>query len=110
MISTHVLDTALGRPASGVPVRLQVRRGGTWSDAAQGQTNADGRVPGMPVPDPDHVDAARLIFAVTAYFLATGQSAFYEEISVEFTVADWSQKLHVPLLLSPFGYTTYRGS
>ncbi len=104
-ITTHVLDTALGRPAAGVPVRLE-----TTSDVlASAETNADGRVPDL---GPDRVDAGtyRLIFDVSAYFAATGQEGFFPEITITFHLTDPSQHYHVPVLLSPFAYSTYRGS
>ena len=102
-LSTHVLDTALGRPAQGVPVRL-------YADdvvVATGTTNADGRIAEF-VP-PLERGTYRLWFDVAAYAGSTGQDIFFPEVSVTFTVAD-ERHYHVPLLLSPFAFSTYRGS
>ena len=111
-ITTHVLDTAAGRPAAGVAVRLEVRRAGRdWVPLAERTTDADGRVRDL-VADGSRLDAGtyRLTFATGAYFAAKGQGTFFPEASVVFEVGDPAQKYHVPLLLSPFGYSTYRGS
>lgn len=106
-ISTHVLDTALGKPAPGVPVTL--RRGDTIVGA--GVTDADGRVTDLHALDVALSSGEyQLIFAVTEYFSATGRDAFYSEIVVSFNVHTDRAHYHVPLLLSPFGYSTYRGS
>ncbi|MFC6157671.1 hydroxyisourate hydrolase [Kribbella jiaozuonensis] len=102
-LSTHVLDTALGRPAQGVPVRL-------YQDdvvLATGATNEDGRIAELvPVLAPG---IYRLWFDVASYAAATGQDSFFPEVSVTFTVAD-ERHYHIPLLLSPFAFSTYRGS
>ena len=105
-VTTHVLDTALGRPAAGVPVALQRDDG---SVLAKATTDDDGRVADL---GPEHLDAGnyRVVLDTAAYFEATGQSGFYPEVTVMFTVADPAQHYHVPVLLSPFGYSTYRGS
>jgi 5-hydroxyisourate hydrolase len=111
-ISTHVLDTARGRPAAGVPVLLEAVWGeGGWSEVARGATNADGRVPDL-VPREAALAAGvyRLTFDTGAYFRAGGEAGFYPYVVVVFEVRDPSQHYHVPLLLSPFGYSTYRGS
>ena len=106
MISTHVLDTARGHPAEGVEVVLE-REG---VELARAVTNADGRVgellpAGIELQDGRY----RLTFDTGQYFRTLGEAAFYPEVSVVFTVAGGGHH-HVPLLLSPFGYTTYRGS
>lgn len=101
-LSTHVLDTARGAPAAGVPVRHEYRDGDTWTAAESGATDADGRVTGWQAAPGVH----RLVFDTAAYL---GDDAFYPSATVEFRVAD-DRHHHVPLLLSPFGYTTYRGS
>ena len=108
-ITTHVLDTALGRPAAGVPVRLEHVTEGNPRVLADATTNDDGRVPKL---GPDRVEAGtyRLTFHVAAYAAATGQSCFFPEVSLTFTLADPAQHYHVPLLLSPFAYSSYRGS
>jgi len=110
-VSTHVLDTSAGRPASGIPVHLQRLDGDRWVDVSRGTTDADGRAGALiPAGTPAPAGTFRLTFAVAAYFASRGQSAFYETIAVEFIVRDAAQHHHVPLLLSPFGYSTYRGS
>jgi 5-hydroxyisourate hydrolase len=108
-VSTHVLDTARGRPAAGVPVRLDAYVDDTWRPLAEGATDDDGRwsAPGTPAPGPG---TYRLRFGTGPYFAALDVPAFYPEVSVIFTIADAAERHHVPLLLSPFGYSTYRGS
>ena len=100
-LSTHVLDTAAGTPAKGIPVRLETRNGVPLDD---GVTDADGRVGAL---GPDDLDRGAYVlrFDTGAYM-----DGFYPEVVVVFTVSDPDQHYHVPLLLSPYGYTTYRGS
>lgn len=105
-ISTHVLDTARGRPAVGVPVCLQTPEGQL---VGRGSTNADGRVAELSTGTLQ-VGSYQLVFDTAVYFAATGQQGFYPEISVTFAVTDPQRHYHVPLLLSPFAYSTYRGS
>jgi hydroxyisourate hydrolase len=102
-LSTHVLDTARGRPAAGVAVRLTRVRDG--AELAAGVTDADGRL--RLTDEPLETGAHRLTFDTGRYL---GPDAFFPEVSVVFTIADPSEHHHVPLLLSPFGYSTYRGS
>jgi 5-hydroxyisourate hydrolase len=104
-LSTHVLDTSLGRPAAGVRVALESESGG---EMGEGVTDADGRIAGI---GPDRLDAGdyRLRFDSGDYFGALGVTGFYPEVVVTFTVSG-DGHLHVPLLLSPYGYSTYRGS
>jgi 5-hydroxyisourate hydrolase len=110
-LSTHVLDTATGRPAAGLPVRLEVERDLGWSELARGVTNADGRVaPLLPAGTALEAATYRLTFDVAAYQAARGVAGFYPYVTVVFTVRDPGQHHHVPLLLSPYGYSTYRGS
>ena len=110
-ITTHVLDTTLGRPASAVSVTLEVHRDGAWQKAGQGMTDADGRLRTLLDGDrPLTGGAYRLTFDTAAYFHRVGIQAFYPRVLVEFTVAAGESHYHVPLLLSPFGYTTYRGT
>ena len=104
-ISTHVLDTGLGRPAEGVPVRLS--RAESDLVLATGTTDEDGRIAELqPRLEPG---TYRLWFDVAKYAAATGQEIFFPEVTVTFTVAD-ERHYHVPLLLSPFAFSTYRGS
>jgi 5-hydroxyisourate hydrolase len=107
VISTHVLDTARGQPAEGVPVVLE-RDAGGWAEVARGVTDGDGRVREL-VPGELEDGRYRLTFDTAQYFRTVGDAAFYPEVSVVFIVAGGGHH-HVPLLLSPFGYTTYRGS
>lgn len=111
-ITTHVLDTSKGRPASGVPVVLEFRAAGhEWKVVGRGHTDADGRLksllPGGALLEPG---SYRLTFDAGAYFRAQNVDTFYPEVSLVFAVRDAAQHYHVPLLLSPYGYTTYRGS
>lgn len=109
-ISTHILDVARGRPAPGVEVVLEQRgASGEWSRIGQGQTDPDGRIRALI----DAVPAAgdyRLAFEVSGYFERLGVASFYPRVAIEFRVANPAEHFHVPLLLSPFGYSTYRGS
>jgi 5-hydroxyisourate hydrolase len=105
-LTTHVLDSALGRPAVGVAVRLESADGTTL---ASGRTDDDGRAPGL-VAVPLAAGDYRLVFDTGGYHRATGQRGFYPEVSVVFTVTDPEQHHHVPLLLAPYAYSTYRGS
>jgi len=110
-ITTHVLDTAQGRPAAGVAVTLSVRAGDGWTELARAATGADGRVPNMlPAQAPGSPGTTyRLRFEIGAYFAAQGIASFYPAIEVVFTQQD-DRHHHVPLLVSPFGYSTYRGT
>jgi 5-hydroxyisourate hydrolase len=110
-LSTHVLDTAVGRPAAGIAVRLEVEEGGDWRELAAHATDADGRVsPLLPAGTALAAATYRLTFDVAAYLAARGGSGFYPYVTIVFTVRDAAQHHHVPLLLSPYGYSTYRGS
>jgi hydroxyisourate hydrolase len=108
-VSTHILDTALGHPAAGVSVTLDIWSGGTWVPAGGSVTGPDGRITDLPPLDPDDTATARLVFAVRDYLAASHGQAFFPEITVVFTIGP-GEHYHVPLLLAPFGYSTYRGS
>lgn len=108
-ITTHVLDTARGRPAAGVPVALERAVDGRWEEVARGTTDAGGRARDLLTSAPDD-GRYRLTFDTGAYFGAVGDCGFYPEVSVTFVVEPGEEHYHVPLLLSPFGYSTYRGS
>ncbi|TDE95919.1 hydroxyisourate hydrolase [Occultella glacieicola] len=109
-VTTHVLDASAGRPAAGIAVLLEGRaRGSGWSDVATGTTDDDGRVTDLG-PDALPEGTYRLTFATGAYFDARGVDTFYPEVTVAFRVAGSDQHYHVPVLLSPFAYSTYRGS
>lgn len=110
-ITTHVLDTALGRPAAGLSVRLERLAGdGSAQALAERTTNADGRVSDLSQDVPLRAGVYRLVFDTGPYFAQSGRVSFYPRVELLFEVRDESQHHHVPLLLSPFGYTTYRGS
>jgi 5-hydroxyisourate hydrolase len=110
-ITTHVLDLAKGRPAAGVPIALARREGASWRELGKGATDADGRLRTL-LPDGAPLEAGvyRLVFDTAAYFAAQRVDGFSPEVSVVFEVKDAGTHHHVPLLLSPFGYSTYRGS
>ena len=110
-ITTHVLDTTLGKPAAGVSVTLEMQQGnGTWKELACGVTNVDGRITDLLRENAQLVAGEyRLIFNTGEYFRRMSTETFYPKIAVEFTLKEDSH-YHVPLLLSPFGYSTYRGS
>ena len=110
-ITTHVLDTALGRPAAGVPVALDVRSAGDWRRVGEGTTDEDGRLRSLLPPDTSLVPGTyRLVFDSARYFAHCGVAGFFPSVTVEFAVVDDGAHYHVPLLLSPFAYSTYRGS
>ena len=109
-LSTHVLDAALGQPAQGVPVRLT--RGDNVTVLFSALTDADGRYrhreDGRDVPLAAGI--YELTFDTAAYFAASGQRGFYPKVTVTFEITDATAHHHVPLLLSPFAFSTYRGS
>ena len=106
-LSTHVLDTALGRPAQGIRVTLE-RAGDV---IGSGVTDADGRVRELPREDsPLNEGKYTLTFHIADYFVKSGRESFFPEVVVSFRIAGGTEHYHVPLLLSPFGYSTYRGS
>lgn len=106
-VSTHILDTAAGKPASGVRVNLFL--GGVELSSAV--TDADGRVAKLfPEGLVLQTGVYRIVFHVRGYFAGSATPSFYPEVTVCFEVRDPSLHYHVPLLISPFGYTTYRGS
>lgn len=109
-ITTHVLDTALGKPAAGVPVQLYRVAGGEEAAIGEGVTNDDGRVADLLEPGALDAGTYRIVFAIGAYFANTGRESFYPHAEIVFIVKDAAAHYHVPLLLSPYGYSTYRGS
>jgi 5-hydroxyisourate hydrolase len=109
-ITTHVLDTSLGKPAPAIGVTLSIQEGASLRELGRGSTDADGRVRVFSPAPPRQAGSYRLSFETASYFEATGRAAFFERVTLDFCVADASQHYHVPLLLTPFGYTTYRGS
>jgi 5-hydroxyisourate hydrolase len=125
-LSTHVLDATTGRPAAGLHVRLEHHGQAGWSPVCKGLTGADGRLrlPGTAAsPEPEPGPAAdqgfepgfepgvyRITFGSGPYFAARGTASFYPEVTVTFEMTGRGEHYHVPLLLSPFAYSTYRGS
>ncbi|MGI4875782.1 MAG: hydroxyisourate hydrolase [Janthinobacterium lividum] len=109
-ITTHILDTTKGRPAAGVTIALHEQAGDGWREIARGITNADGRIPDL-LPQETHLTPGmyQLKFFTQEYFGRDGLTSFYPWVEICFTVAD-AAHYHVPLLLNPFGYSTYRGS
>lgn len=111
-ITTHVLDTSAGQPAANVPVVLERRdAGGVWKPVGRGETNADGRLrtlmPENAALEPGHY---RLIFDTGKYFAAQSIPTLYPSVVIVFEAAVGERHYHVPLLIGPFGYTTYRGT
>jgi 5-hydroxyisourate hydrolase len=111
-ISTHILDISTGKPASGVPVTLEFKsQASGWEKAGSGETDNDGRVINL-LGEKSVLLAGhyRIVFDTAIYFIGQEIEAFYPQVTVMFTVRDANQHYHVPLLLCPFGYSTYRGS
>lgn len=108
-VTTHVLDAARGCPANGVTVHLETSSGTEWTQLAQDETDSDGRVREL---GPERLDAGdyRLTFATGDYFDRQGVATFYPQAQITFRITDPEQHYHVPLLLSPFAFSTYRGS
>jgi len=121
-ISCHVLDTAIGRPAAGVGVRLErldsasssgssvSGASASWRELSRATTNADGRASGLEGQAGVQLGLHGISFETEAYLRGAGQPVFYPEVQVLFVVGSSAERYHVPLLLSPFGYSTYRGS
>jgi 5-hydroxyisourate hydrolase len=107
MISTHILDTSLGNPASDVEVKLEKQNGSQWITLTSEKTNKDGRIV---FSTPAEAGTYRLEFQIEPYFKRNKLSSFFPEATVVFSISDVNRKYHVPLLLNPYGYSTYRGS
>ena len=107
MISTHILDLSTGFPAADVPVTLEKRVGDRWTALASLATNADGRIS---FDCPREPGAYQLTFGIESYFGRQGMSSFFLNVPIGFQIQDTGRKYHVPLLLSPYGLSTYRGS
>jgi 5-hydroxyisourate hydrolase len=110
-ITTHVLDTSKGRPGSGIKIVLDFKSDEDWDEIGSGQTNFDGRLANL-LPEGFHLNAGiyRLTFDTQAYYDSQNEQGFYPSVEIVFEVRDEAQHYHVPLLISPFGYSTYRGS
>jgi 5-hydroxyisourate hydrolase len=109
-LSIHVLNTASGRPAAGVAVVLERQAGKDWEDLGRGKTDASGRADDLyPRDKPLQAGAYRLVYDTGAYFKSQGVKTFFPLVEVVFEVEKTDEHYHVPLLLSPYGYSTYRG-
>jgi 5-hydroxyisourate hydrolase len=109
-LTTHVLDTASGRPAAGLQISLEKMLMGSFQPVSSGVTNSDGRLDESLVGELWGSGVYRIRFETGAYFAARKESCFYPHVEVVFEVRNPEEHHHVPLLLSPFGYSTYRGS
>ncbi len=109
-ITTHVLDTSLGKPAKGISIILEEKSTEAWKTLGSGTTNSDGRISDL-LPKEKKLSHGtyRLVFKVKPYFDEMKVTSFYPEITIEFDVTSEAH-YHVPLLLNPFGFSTYRGS
>jgi 5-hydroxyisourate hydrolase len=111
MITTHVLDTATGKPARAVPITLAFQDpSGGWIPVGAGETDADGRLRTLTPSGPVAPGIYKITFDTAAYFATNGTAGFFPIVEIQFIVRDGAQHHHVPLLLSPFGFSTYRGS
>jgi len=109
-ITCHVLDTAIGRPAAGIVVRIERRDGHGWQALGQALTNSDGRVLAFDPPLAVASGEYKVSFDTATYFMRQGQPIFYPRVDVSFQISAPDEHYHIPLLLSPYGYSTYRGS
>ena len=110
MITTHILDTTLGKPARGVPIQLERQSGTEWKLIGSGQTDDDGRLKTLTPPGPVEPGTWRIRFDTKQYFASISTKSFYPYVEVVFEIVDGAAHYHVPLLLNPWGYSTYRGS
>ena len=110
-ITTHVLDVSIGRPAANVPVLLEMQSAnGAWSEAGHGATYSDGRLKDLAEGKTLSAGIYRLTFDTRSYFAGRNIAGLYPQVMIVFEVKDAREHYHIPLLLSPFGYSTYRGS
>ena len=109
-LSTHILDTALGKPATGVPLVLSRQAAGTWVEVGQAVTDAEGRCRSLLGDSPLEIGIYRLRFGTAPYFTQQGLTSLFPYVEIVFIVADPAQHLHIPLLATANGYTTYRGT
>lgn len=111
-ISTHILDVARGAPASGVAITLETQNSDeSWTELSHAWTDDDGRVkPFFLLTQTVSEGVCRMIFDMEPYFSSCSQQSFYPQVIVVFKIDDASQHYHLPLLISPYGYSTYRGS
>ena len=114
-ITSHILDTSIGKPAEGVLISLLQQQGDNWLLLGSGETNADGRVADFTSSGDEITDALpagiyKLTFSLSHYYEQTKRASFYPQVDIMFEIAGDGQHYHVPLLLNPYGYSTYRGS
>jgi 5-hydroxyisourate hydrolase len=109
-ISTHVLDLTKGKPAANLPLKLERQEDNHWRTLNSGVTDADGRCGQLLAEETLPPGSYRLVFDTAAYFKATKTEALYPVVEITFQVREGESQFHIPLLLSPNGYTTYRGS
>lgn len=110
-ISSHILDTSRGKPAEGVLITLMQQQADDWLMLGSASTDADGRVSDFTGPlDALPAGIYKLTFYLSDYYQALQQASFYPYVEVVIDISDGGQHYHVPLLLNPFGYSTYRGS
>jgi 5-hydroxyisourate hydrolase len=109
-LTSHVLDTARGRPAAGMELHIERLDRDGWNPVAQGTTNDDGRVPDLFTAATFTKGTYRATFATGDWLRANDLPVFYPEATVVFVVGDPTEHYHIPLLISPYGYSTYRGS
>ena len=111
-VTTHILDTTIGKPGAGIPVTLERKtHSAGWQAIGEGITDVDGRINDfLSSRDAFLPGHYRLIFETGPYFLLSNVECFFPQVTISFVVKDPMQHFHVPLLLSPFGYSTYRGS
>lgn len=110
MITTHILDTARGRPAANVAIDLERLDGVDWMGVGSGFTDDDGRLKTLTPVGPVTPATYRIRFHTAAYFASQSQQGFFPVVEIQFQIIDGAAHYHVPLLLQPFGYSTYRGS
>jgi 5-hydroxyisourate hydrolase len=110
-ITTHVLDVSRGKPASSISVLLELQTAnGSWKELGKGTTDSDGRLKNLLEPGKLETGTYRLTFDTAAYFAERKIESLYPKVDIVFEVRNAREHYHIPLLLSPFGYSTYRGS
>jgi 5-hydroxyisourate hydrolase len=110
MITTHVLDTALGIPGKNIAIELERQDAGVWILVGAGITDSDGRLRTLTSEGPVQPATYRIRFVIAPYFESHATASFFPLVEIQFTITDGNAHYHVPLLLSPYGYSTYRGS
>ena len=109
-ITSHVLDTSRGKPAAGIAIVLETFTNSEWRVIGRATTNLDGRVTDLLSEGKCTTGIYRLTFETAAYFRTQGEKCFYPSVAIQFEIENSTEHYHVPLLLSPYGYSTYRGS